>query len=670
LKQLLTISLFFCLTAKGQVAPPSLRCLEVLTNGDVKLSWLAPADPSNDFFSYEIYNSIAATGPYSLIGVVGFLAQTSYTHNGAGANTQSKYYYVRTKFGSGGVNNSAPSDTLRSIFLNVVQSTPDIKLNYNNLRIPKLVSSALQFSISKEYPSGTWSTLGNSANLNYADTISVCSASLNYRISLADNSGCVSLSNIQGGVYSDSKAPNEPFIDSISVLPNGQTVLAWRIPRDLDITKYRIYFKNPGNIYAEIDTVIGRNNTLYTYTTTSANNQAVSVLVAAIDSCSQIGSFDIKPSTIYLQNKYDICRHATQLNWTAYNGMPKGILEYRIYYSVNGSAFSVVGATTGTSFVHQNVAPSQNICYFIRVFNTDKSITSSSNRSCFFSTETQAPTFVYIKTASIKDNNAAEINIHLDLSKSSQGIDLLRSVDGVNFSRLAFLPYNGTATYGYIDQSVDPNTYSYTYQAIVKDSCGNQRTKSNIGKTILLKVREDKENIFSKQLSWSDYASFGGNVSGYNIYRIVNDNGGLVPIASTGPVETSYIDHLEDEAPNGSNIKYYVEAIEGISNPFGFQERSLSNVVPIYMEAKIFVPTAFAPRGENRIWLPVTHFADKSEYKVRVFNRWGAVVFETNSDREGWDGKDAQPGVYVYLISYVNSRGEYKEQKGTFLLLQ
>ena len=83
---------------------------------------------------------------------------------------------------------------------------------------------------------------------------------------------------------------------------------------------------------------------------------------------------------------------------------------------------------------------------------------------------------------------------------------------------------------------------------------------------------------------------------------------------------------------------------------------------------QIFVPTAFAPKGKNKIWLPVTHFVDKSEYTVTVFNRWGNKLFETHDDTKGWDGANALNDVYVYLITYKNSRGEYKELKGSVLL--
>ncbi|MEI8137482.1 MAG: gliding motility-associated C-terminal domain-containing protein, partial [Bacteroidota bacterium] len=591
--------------------------------------------------------------------------------SGSNANNASVYYFIKTKFGSGGVSASAPSDTLKTIFLNLLNTAgaPDIKIIYNNIHQPAIPSTSTGFSILKEYPAFTWSNFATTIKLNYADTISVCSASLNYQITLPDNSGCVSSSNIQGGIYKDKKNPNQPYVDSISVLPNGNVVLAWHIPRDLDIAKYRIY-KNIAGINTAIDSVVGRNNTIYTFTTTEANLNSVSLYVAALDSCNNPGAFDSNPKTMFLKSEYDKCGYKTNLSWNAYVNIPKGILEYRIYSSVNGSPYLKIGSTTQTNFTAENVPTNKNVCYFVRVVNTNQSITASSNRTCIFSTQVQASNFVYIKKASVKDKNSVEVTVFIDTTKTSKGIDIYRSEDGINFNVVSFIPYSGEPNFYYLDEKLETNSKSYYYKAIVKDSCGNSRTFSNISKTVLLKIQQDEGNIFIQHLNWSDYLGFLGGVSGYNIYRVINDVQSSSPMASTGPSVNSYIDNLEDEVSNGSKIEYLIEAVEGIGNPHGFLESSKSNTVAVYMEGQIFAPNAFAPTGKNKVWLPVSHFIDKLEYTVSVFNRWGTKIFETHDDTKSWDGSGYQSDIYAYLITYKNSRGEYKELKGTILLLE
>ncbi|MGZ4099235.1 MAG: T9SS type B sorting domain-containing protein [Bacteroidia bacterium] len=641
--------------------------MRVLSNGDIVLTWIAPADPGGVFTAYEIFSSVSSTGPFTSVITIPAITITSYTHAGAAGNVQSKYYFIKSKYG--GNSSSPPSDTLRSMFLNIITGVPDLKLQYNNVHQPKLLTSSATYTINKEYPLGTWSIFGNTSALNYADTLSVCSASINYQVELLDNSGCVSSSNVQGGVYNDKKNPDTPVIDSISVLPNGQTVLAWHIPRDMDIVKYRIY-ENISGINTSIDSVNGRSSTFYTFTTTIATFSPLSIYVAAIDSCKKIGGFDTQPTTMFLKTVYDRCGYKTNLMWNAYQGMKSGVLEYRIYYSVNGSAFIKVGSTTQTSFVHENVTPGQNICYFIRAINNDKNITSSSNRSCFFANQVPASGFVYISNSTVLDKSSARVDIFIDTTKVSVGIDLWRSEDGLNYSAIGFVPFSGSPFLSYTDNTADTKNTSYYYHAIVRDSCGNARTKSNISKTILLKVKDDEDNMFIKHLSWTDYKGYAGGVSGYNIYRVINNVQGISPVGTTGTGDTLFIDELEEEAPNGATIEYLVQAIEGIGDSFGFMESSNSNVTPIYMEGRVYIPNAFSPKGKNRVWLPVTHFVDKTDYSVSVFNRWGTKIFETSDDTKGWDGGNNPPDVYAYLVRYKNSRGEYLEMKGTVYLME
>ena len=63
-----------------------------------------------------------------------------------------------------------------------------------------------------------------------------------------------------------------------------------------------------------------------------------------------------------------------------------------------------------------------------------------------------------------------------------------------------------------------------------------------------------------------------------------------------------------------------------------------------------------------------------TEYEFDVFNRWGLQVFKTDKVDEGWDGtnhgKKQELGVYVYLIKFKTSKGEYLQFKGTVTLVR
>ncbi|MDI1356496.1 MAG: gliding motility-associated C-terminal domain-containing protein [bacterium] len=663
----------------SQVNAPALRCLEVINGtGDVKLTWVPPSDPNGSFFAYEIYFSALPLGPFAqLTNTLSPINTFSFVHTNTVSTTQSGYYFMRTRYGLNGSLSSNPSDTLRTIFLNINTSTPDaLKITFNDVHRPKLTSSATTFTLSREYPLGTWNVLSVTPLDIYNDTIAVCKANINYKVTLSDNSGCSSLSNINGGSYSDRHDPYEPVVDSISVLPNGNTVLAWKIPKDEDVIKYEIQ-QREGSINVPIALLNGRTTTSYILSGDTANRRSVGVFVKAIDSCSRGSLVDYSSFTMHAKTYYDYCAFQTAIRWNNYrwktiNGFPTAeVLEYRIYFSNDsGQTFKRVAVTTDTLFIHRNVNPGKPLCYFVRVINKRQTMTASSNRVYFYSGQVPAPNFVYIRTATINKKVSAQIQIYIDPTKPFNEMDLQRSKDGLTFASLKKITFSGLSVYTVDDEPIETEKQNYYYRVLVKDSCGNLRLQSNTARTILLRVVQDKENLFLQHLNWTDYLGFSGRVANYKVYRVVQDVNEVELIATTDSATTVFTDDIEEAASLGARIDYVVEAHEGSGNTYGLKELSKSNLAAVYIEGRIFVPNAFAPDGKNSTWKPVTHFIDKKDYNVKVFNRWGQKVFETFGDEEAWDGVNCISDAYVYLISYKNSRGEYQQVTGSVVLIR
>ena len=72
----------------------------------------------------------------------------------------------------------------------------------------------------------------------------------------------------------------------------------------------------------------------------------------------------------------------------------------------------------------------------------------------------------------------------------------------------------------------------------------------------------------------------------------------------------------------------------------------------------------------NNVFIPVTTYVDFTEYEFMVYNRWGLKVFSTTNVDEGWSGGNNEVGVYVYIVRYKTSKGEYIERKGSVTLLR
>jgi gliding motility-associated-like protein len=91
--------------------------------------------------------------------------------------------------------------------------------------------------------------------------------------------------------------------------------------------------------------------------------------------------------------------------------------------------------------------------------------------------------------------------------------------------------------------------------------------------------------------------------------------------------------------------------------------------------ASIFIPNTFTPNGDgtnDRLYVR-SKTLSRLEY-FRLFDRWGALVFETTSINDGWDGsvhgKAAEQGVYVYQVSGLCEGGYNIASSGTVTLIR
>jgi gliding motility-associated-like protein len=89
----------------------------------------------------------------------------------------------------------------------------------------------------------------------------------------------------------------------------------------------------------------------------------------------------------------------------------------------------------------------------------------------------------------------------------------------------------------------------------------------------------------------------------------------------------------------------------------------------------IHLPTAFTP-DENKIndsYMPRGRGIAK--FNMKIFNRWGMKVFETNDMRKGWLGTDAKGSAmrtdeYVVIVEALDTEGFRHIEKGSFILLR
>ncbi len=100
-----------------------------------------------------------------------------------------------------------------------------------------------------------------------------------------------------------------------------------------------------------------------------------------------------------------------------------------------------------------------------------------------------------------------------------------------------------------------------------------------------------------------------------------------------------------------------------------------SQFVKIVKDIAIHVPSAFTPNGDgkNDFLKPIIFGIKKLNY-FRIFNRFGQLMYETNTNRQGWDGnfkgvkQNAQ--TFVWMVEVLAGDGKIYTNKGSTILLR
>ncbi|HRF37954.1 MAG TPA: gliding motility-associated C-terminal domain-containing protein, partial [Saprospiraceae bacterium] len=91
-----------------------------------------------------------------------------------------------------------------------------------------------------------------------------------------------------------------------------------------------------------------------------------------------------------------------------------------------------------------------------------------------------------------------------------------------------------------------------------------------------------------------------------------------------------------------------------VTRPSGCRDTA-TQIVDIRPEVRFHLPNAFTPNadGLNDTYKGVGIMEGARAFNMSIWNRWGEMVFETDSPNEGWNGRkfntgqDSPPGVYV-----------------------
>jgi len=99
--------------------------------------------------------------------------------------------------------------------------------------------------------------------------------------------------------------------------------------------------------------------------------------------------------------------------------------------------------------------------------------------------------------------------------------------------------------------------------------------------------------------------------------------------------------------------------------------------VTVAVNAKydLFVPNVFTPNNDNvNDAFKVKVFGNIILFQLRVYNRYGQLVFSTTDPNKGWDGTvnriSADSGTFIYQCAYHIEGRSPAIKKGTVVLIR
>lgn len=229
-------------------------------------------------------------------------------------------------------------------------------------------------------------------------------------------------------------------------------------------------------------------------------------------------------------------------------------------------------------------------------------------------------------------------------------IDSLATVSGLSFTDTFVYSYRTT----------------YAYRVVARDFCSNRSNKSAQLNTVVLQSISNGGDI---DLYWN--RNRGWDNATYTLEKR----------RESGNWETIY------ENPDSFYTDKNVFLDE--SEPFFYRVRlslnglvAYSNKVKILPEARVFIPNAFTPNQDglnDEFTIAGTGVLDGQSDKfdffdLRIFNRWGSKVYQSNSLENGWDGtfkgRKAESGSYRYQVEIRDHKGQVYYYQGKVSLLR
>lgn len=372
--------------------------------------------------------------------------------------------------------------------------------------------------------------------------------------------------------------------------------------------------------------------------------------------------------TIVLKNDTSE-KYASKLFWNAYVGWP--VSNYLVYRKTSKSNFQLIGEISGDSLSYLDT----NICekyytYKIEAVNKNTKQYSTSNYISFKPKYIRQTEPLHLNLVSIDSNKQVLISWQRSKQKNVQSylLDKKSLLDDWSYESIKV-----TDTF-YYDKQTQITKEWYRYKVSVLDECNYKSQKSDASNSILLNAQILERDIL---LTWNKYRKWTNGVKSYILEVKEESSNTFETIAQFDSNTTSFVDTSSFLKYN-NGFDYRLRAIE---NSEDTALQSLSNIAHIKPIPTLFVPNAFSPNGDgiNDVFALNGLILGKDpngklNFNLSIYNRWGQLIFTSDSMTNGWDGTfegtKCPEGVYYWVATAYSLDKKLIAKNGTITLMR
>lgn len=469
----------------------------------------------------------------------------------------------------------------------------------------------------------------------------------------------------------DGSTPVAPIIQAVSV--EGKNIsVTWEPSKDKRVNGYIVYKQTDLGV-KPIDTLFS--STKFIDFNASPDKKRELYYVLGINKCGGTSLFGKAHQSIQLEVLQDECERAAILQWNPYKDWENGIAKHEIWMREGNQPYVKIDSVnaTDTFYIYKGLKDKQKFCFYVKSIQKDNpKYTANTNEVCIDGNVVKSIEFIVIKNLEINKNGEASFTWIWNNDGDLDSIKIKKAIDGGEFKEISSLPTNNyAAEITFSDKSALDNTKRSFYEIYSLDICDNYTLARFPTIHLEGKPLDNRSNF----ISWTPHFIDDVNTE-YELYREINNVETKIWESKN---EFEFTDPFDPLNPDNAVICYYVVsyAYDTLPNGKPIRVRSKSNTACVSQTAGLFVPNAFAPRGINQEFRPLISFNDQIEsFSMRIFDKYGAKVFESTNLEIGWNGKINNIGkelpqeTYVYYIEMKQKNGKSNTRKGTVFLLR